>query len=214
MSDLKIKVCGMTLPTNIYEVSTLRPDYIGYIFYSRSLRYVGKNPDADLFADIPAQIQKVAVFVNEHYNRMLDITGKFGFEVVQLHGMESPEICKALRRQGKRVIKVFPGDQISNERLLKEYHEFTDYFLFDTPTHKHGGSGRKFDWSVLDQLKTQKPFFLSGGIGPEDADKILSLHNEYLIGVDINSRFEHEPGIKDPKKLSIFFKHIRDEEQG
>lgn len=204
----------MTLPPNVSEVSILSPDYLGYIFYSRSLRYVGKYPDPDLFNAIPAKIQKVAVFVNEQYNKMLDITGKFGFEVIQLHGMESPEICKSLRRQGKIVIKVFPGDQLANERLLNEYLEVTDYFLFDTPTHKHGGSGRKFDWSVLDQLKTQKPFFLSGGIAPEDADKILSLKSDHLFGVDINSRFESEPGIKDPKKLSLFFKHLRNEDQG
>ena len=209
MEQLKCKVCGMTDPKNVEEVAKHQPDYLGFIFYTRSVRYVGKKPDAALFSAVPPGINKTAVFVNEYLERMIDLTGKHGINTVQLHGMESPEVCKALRLHGKTVIKVFPGDQVGNSKLLKDYEGVADFFLFDTPVRSHGGSGRKFDWDKLDQCCSRKKYFLSGGISPEDASHVRKLDKKGLYAVDINSRFETEPGIKDPALVGNFIKTLR-----
>ena len=211
MEPLKCKVCGITDPKNAEEVGALRPDYMGFIFYPRSLRYVGNQPDPALFSAVPGGIAKTAVFVNEYYERMIDVTGKFGIHYIQLHGMESPETCTALRSHGLKVIKVFPGDQVHNTRLLKDYEEAADYFLFDTPAKSHGGSGRKFDWSRLDECKCRKRFFLSGGIAVDDAEQLRQLDLKGLFAVDINSRFETVPGVKDPVLVGDFIKRLRNE---
>lgn len=209
MADLRIKVCGMTDRKNVELISRLNPDYMGFIFYPKSVRYVGKNPDPGLFREVPGSTARTAVFVNEYYERILEITNRYGIEVVQLHGMESPETCKSLKLHGKTVIKVFPGDQLSNIQQMESYDSSADYFLFDTPVMTKGGSGRKFDWSNLDELHSGKKFFLSGGISVEDADRILALNYKNFWGIDINSRFETEPGIKDFQLVAEFIKKIR-----
>jgi phosphoribosylanthranilate isomerase len=211
MNDLKVKVCGMTDPENVQEVCKYRPDYMGFIFYHRSVRYVGSKPDPELFLAVPRGVRKTAVFVNEHYEKMIELTGKYGIEVLQLHGMESPETCRALRIHGKTVIKVFPGDQLENERLLSDYSGAADYFLFDTPVKSHGGSGRKFDWSALNRLSSDVSFFLSGGITRSDTELIKDIELPSFYAVDINSRFETEPGIKDPELVGDFINEIRDD---
>lgn len=210
MDKIKIKVCGMTDPANVREVCKYQPDYIGYIFYKRSVRYVGDAPDPGLFSDVPGGVGKTAVFVNEYYERMIDITGRYGINNIQLHGMESPETCRTLRIHGKTVIKVFPGNEVQNRRLLSDYADVVDYFLFDSPVRSYGGSGRKFDWSVLSGLKTDVEFFLSGGVAPEDTELIKAIDLPTLYGIDINSRFETEPGLKDPLMVGDFLKAMRD----
>lgn len=209
MDQLKCKVCGLTDPQNVAEVGAQLPDYMGFIFYPRSLRYVGHHPDPNLFSAVPDGVEKTAVFVNEYYERMIDITGKFGIRTIQLHGMESPEICNSLRSHGFTVIKVFPGDQLDNFRLLKDYEMVADYFLFDTPTRSHGGSGRKFDWTKLENCRSPKQFFLSGGISIDDAAHIRSLDLKGLYAADINSRFETAPGVKDPELVGDFINALR-----
>lgn len=211
MEPLKCKVCGITDPKNAGEVGVHQPDYMGFIFYPRSLRYVGKKPDPALFSAVPEKTEKTAVFVNEYYERMIEVTGKYGIGHVQLHGMESPETCTALRSHGLKVIKVFPGDQLENIRLLKDYEEAADYFLFDTPVKSHGGSGRKFDWSGLNKFSSPKRFFLSGGISADDAEQLRGLDMKGLFAVDINSRFETTPGVKDPALVGNFIKSLRNE---
>lgn len=207
----KIKICGMTDPGNVEAICLLQPDFLGYIFYSRSLRFVGKDPDPAIFSNVPGSIERVAVFVNEHLERMIEIMARYHIHMVQLHGMEPPETCAALKSIGKKVIKVFPADQADNASLMEQYSRCSDYFLFDTPVKTYGGSGRKFDWDVLKKLDTKKPFFLSGGIGVKDAGVIKSLSIPKMHAVDINSRFETEPGIKDIKKVEEFIKSVRDE---
>jgi phosphoribosylanthranilate isomerase len=210
MEQFKIKVCGMTNPSNVGEVCKHHPDYIGFIFYKRSVRYVGEVPDPALFSVVPSGVGKTAVFVNEYYERMLDITGKYDIPNIQLHGMESPEICRTLRMHGKTVIKVIPGNEVQNRKLLSDYVDVVDYFLFDSPVRSYGGSGRKFDWSVLSGLKTEVGFFLSGGVAPEDIALIKAIDLPTLYGIDINSRFETEPGLKDPVMVGDFLKAMRD----
>lgn len=211
MKDLKIKICGMTEAANVAEISGLHPDYLGYIFYTRSLRYVGDKPDPAIFEIVPPGTRKVAVFVNEYLERMIEITTKYGIDMIQLHGMEPPETCKTLKSHGISVIKVFPGDQISRRSLISEYERCSDFFLYDTPVKTYGGSGRKFDWKKLDELVSRKPFFLSGGIEQNDAAKLMSMKLEGFYAADINSRFEIEPGIKDPKLVSKFIREVRHE---
>jgi phosphoribosylanthranilate isomerase len=209
LKELKIKVCGMTTLSNVKEICALSPDYLGYIFYSKSVRYVGEDPNPEIFSTVPDSIVKTAVFVNEYYERMIEAIEKFGISAVQLHGMESPEMCRLLKSKGLTVIKVIPGDQLGNEMLLNNYMQEVDYFLFDTPISSYGGSGRKFDWSKLVKLKSSVPYFLSGGIGIEDADKLKSLESPGIYALDINSRFESEPGIKNPVMVKKFINEIR-----
>lgn len=212
MESLKIKVCGMTNLSNVEELCALKPDYLGYIFYPKSVRYVGENPEPEIFSVVPNSIRKTAVFVNEYYDRMIEITGKYGIDTVQLHGMESPEVCKSLRYSGLTVIKVIPGDQIGNEKLLRGYSNAVDFFLFDTPIISFGGSGRKFDWSKLDEVTSNIKFFLSGGISVEDAAQLKSINSPALYAVDINSRFETAPGIKNPETVMKFINQMRNGE--
>jgi phosphoribosylanthranilate isomerase len=209
MDHLKCKVCGMTDPQNAEEVSMHLPDYLGFIFYPRSVRYVGNHPDPALFSVVPEGVEKTAVFVNEYYERMIEISSKYEINALQLHGMESPETCKSLRLHGITVIKVFPGDQLDNVKLLRDYEGVADYFLFDTPVRSHGGSGRKFDWSMLERYSPRKRFFLSGGISADDAGHLKELNMKGLYAVDINSRFETAPGVKDPGMVGRFIKTLR-----
>lgn len=211
MDKLRIKVCGMTDVSNVEDLCSLSPDYLGYIFYSRSLRYVGDDPDPDLFQIVPSSIRKTAVFVNEKYERIVEIARKYEIDHIQLHGMESPEMCRLLRSSGRTIIKAIPGDQLENDMLINKYAAVSDYLLLDTPVITYGGSGKKFDWSKLSGLKAPIDFFLSGGIAVEDAAKIKALSYENLFAVDINSRFETEPGIKNPELVSLFIKRIRNE---
>jgi phosphoribosylanthranilate isomerase len=213
MNNLRIKVCGMTDPFNVEAICKYTPDYIGFIFYSKSVRYVGKNPDPQLFKVAPPTVLKAAVFVNEYYERIIDITGRYGIDVVQLHGMESPEVCNMLKLKGKTVVKVIPGDQVANKKLLLDYRNCIDYFLFDTPVLSYGGSGRKFNWDVLYDLETDVNFFLSGGITADDSDLLSALDISSFFAVDINSRFETDPGIKDPSLVGNFIKKIRNEKE-
>lgn len=203
----------MTDPQNVAEVSAYLPDYLGFIFYPRSLRYVGRNPDPALFSMVPEGVEKTAVFVNEYYERMIEVIEKYGIRTVQLHGMESPETCKSLRLHGTTVIKVFPGDQLENYKLLRDYEGVADYFLFDTPVRSHGGSGRKFDWSRLEKYSPRKRFFLSGGISADDAEHVKVLDLKGLFAVDINSRFETVPGIKHPELVGGFINTLRNGKQ-
>jgi phosphoribosylanthranilate isomerase len=162
---------------------------------------------------VPDEITKVGVFVNEDYEKMLELIDAYKIQGIQLHGSESPEICKALKSQGKTVIKVFPGTQLLKIEILEAYEKYVDYFLFDTPVQSYGGSGRKFDWSILQKIALKKKFFLSGGISLEDHFQLKKINNTSLYAVDINSRFELSPGIKNPFDVSEFLNKIRNDEE-
>ncbi|MEA3461337.1 MAG: phosphoribosylanthranilate isomerase [Bacteroidota bacterium] len=204
---LQIKVCGMRDPHNLEEVCDLTPEYVGFIFYERSGRFVGKNPDPALF-NIPGPgIRKVGVFVDEELKQVRKAIENHGLDLVQLHGKESVEYCRSLSGVPVDVIKVLdpPGTDMDPE----EYMEVADLLLFDSAGAGSGGTGRKFDWSLLDELKSSVPFLLSGGIGPGDAAPVRALGLEGLIGVDVNSRFELLPGMKDVESLKEFITEIR-----
>ena len=201
-----IKVCGMREAENILEVEQLRVDWMGFIFYPRSPRFVKEVPSY-----LPMKAKRVGVFVNEEPPVIFERARQFGLDMIQLHGNESHSLCQALFDNNLKVIKAFsiePGKPFPNEKV-ERYEGYCDYFLFDTQTVLHGGSGRKFDWQILADYKGATPFLLSGGISPEDVEAIKSFKHPRWAGVDLNSRFESSPAIKDVSLLKKFIKNIR-----
>jgi phosphoribosylanthranilate isomerase len=201
-----IKVCGMREEENIRDLILIKPSLIGLILFPGSSRFV-KDPQklADIFSE-ERSFQLVGVFVNEQKSRILELHKLLNFDLIQLHGQESPSFCEDLKSMGLKIIKVFGIDCEEDFSRTAPYANSSDFFLFDTLTSTHGGSGRKFDWSLLDSYKGKVPFFLSGGIGPEDKPAI---DHPCFAGIDLNSRFEVSPGLKDIDLLSRYFKNIR-----
>ncbi|HPF52331.1 MAG TPA: phosphoribosylanthranilate isomerase [Draconibacterium sp.] len=204
--NLIIKVCGMKFTENRERVEQLPVDLLGYIFYAPSKRFVGEQPDAGLFN---SALPKVGVFVDENAFEIMGLAKNFGFEYIQLHGKENPKTCQILKNQGLKVLKAFSVDENFNFNTTQPFEGVTDYFLFDTKTKLHGGSGEKFDWSVLKKYSGKTPFLLSGGISPDDAESVLQLNHPMLAGVDLNSGFEEEPGRKSIEQLNYFINELK-----
>lgn len=194
---MKIKICGLKNSENIRQVSEANPDYMGFIFYPKSPRYVGLKFSKNTLETIPKRIVKTAVFVNESVENIMKIVKNYGFEAVQLHGNETPEMCKQLKEQKLTVFKTFAIEENFDFKTLIPYQTHCDYFLFDTKTPAFGGSGKSFDWILLLQYPLETPFFLSGGLGVENLEAILKLKHEKLYGLDFNSKLEKAPGLKD-----------------
>ena len=207
--SLVIKICGMCEPENMLEVANLKPDLMGFIFYPASPRYADKILNPEIFTKFPAGIRKVGVFVNAGFDEITESIHKYSLDLVQLHGDESPETCRRLSEADINVIKSFNIKDSTNLKLCAKYIPYTDYFLFDASTSKYGGSGCKFDWKSLDKYNLGQPFFLSGGIAPGDVNKIMEIINPAFYGIDLNSRFEVKPGLKDIKILNKFVCDIR-----
>ncbi|MBX9852009.1 MAG: phosphoribosylanthranilate isomerase [Cytophagaceae bacterium] len=200
---MKIKVCGMKYGPNIKEVSALKPDYMGFIFYSSSKRFVGNDLNEQQLKELNG-IEKVGVFVNASVSEVLTTAKKFGFKTVQLHGDETPEYCKEIKSAGLKIIKAIQINDEFDFNTLKEYEQFCDFFLFDTKSEGYGGTGKKFNWEVLKKYNNKVPFFLSGGIDLEDIEEIKKMKGLNIHAIDINSKFEIKPGEKDYKKIQTF----------
>jgi phosphoribosylanthranilate isomerase len=200
---MKIKVCGMRDPANIDAVTALQHDYMGFIFYPQSPRYIGETEK-----NLSKNIVKTGVFVNESIDKVHEVINKHDLDAVQLHGAESPEFCSTFQDRVK-VIKAFGVDKDFDFHQLQQYTGSVDYFLFDTKTAKHGGSGQSFDWSLLELYKLDIPFFLSGGLSLENLEEVRAIKHPQFYGVDLNSRFEIEPGLKDVNKLKTAFEILR-----
>jgi phosphoribosylanthranilate isomerase len=205
---LRIKVCGMKFTENRQQVEKLDVDFLGFIFYAPSKRYIGETPAPGLFQ---SNKPKVGVFVDENAFEIMGLAKNLGFEWVQLHGKENPKTCLMLKRQGLKIIKVFNVDEDFDFSSTKPYEKVSNFFLFDTKTNKHGGSGSKFNWEILDKYEGHIPFFLSGGIAPDDAEAIKKINHPKLTGVDLNSGFEDEPGVKNIEKLKEFIEKIKND---
>ena len=200
MSELKLKVCGMRDIKNIQGLVAIEPDFIGFIFYHKSPRYVGEMDDNFIMC-IPSGIHKVGVFVNEAIEKIVDLANKYGLEYIQLHGDEDLKFVQQLKQKGLKIIRVFRVmDTIPF--VAKKYEGIADYFLFDTASINYGGSGRHFDWDILRNYNLKIPFLLSGGVQLEDIPKIRAMKIEKLVGIDVNSRFETKPAMKDLKKIA------------
>jgi phosphoribosylanthranilate isomerase len=211
---MKIKVCGMRQQGNIEKVVALQPNFIGFIFYEKSPRFVGEELDEEYIRSIPQGIKKVGVFVNSNPGHILNMVKKYDLQYVQLHGNEMPDICRSIRQKGVSVIKAFSIDEKFNFAMLNNYKSFCDLFLFDTKGDNPGGNGTTFDWKLLSKYDNEKPFLLSGGIDLENIEEIISLSKTLPIyGIDVNSKFETEPGIKDIAKLEELFSLVRVKEQ-
>ncbi len=206
---MKIKVCGMRDKENIQALLELNPDYIGFIFFERSMRYVGEHFNPAITGIIPPGIKKTGVFVNADPEYINQIINQHRLDYVQLHGNETPEYCKNLANSGIQVIKAFGVDDEFSFSGMAEYIDHCRYFLFDTKAPFVGASGKKFNWKVLDSYTHSTSFFLSGGIGPDDAGEIEGLNHLNIHALDINSRFELRPGYKNIDMIKQFIEKIR-----
>ena len=206
MKNIKLKICGMKYPENIKEISTLNPDYLGFIFWEKSSR----NMNLETIPEIPRSIKKVGVFVNASINEINEKIKFFQLDIVQLHGNESVTYCKNVKKLGVEVIKVLSIGDKFDFATIKEYVLFVDYFLFDTKGKLPGGNGITFDWNVLENYHFNIPYFLSGGIGITEIDGLKeflkSSAAKKCYGIDVNSRFEKKPGTKNKIKLQKFKK--------
>jgi len=207
MSIKPIKICGITQQQNMLEVASLRPSYLGFIFYASSPRDVSEKIDRLRVNELSASIKKVAVVVNKPFDEVTGLVEKHGFDLVQLHGKETPQYCQEMRKIVK-VIKTFPVyDELPAG--LDDYTGVCDYFLFDTKTDRPGGSGKSFGHDLLNGYKGPAPFFLSGGLGPDFDLNSPVMKHPMLHALDINSRFESKPGIKNFALIEQFIEKWR-----
>jgi phosphoribosylanthranilate isomerase len=201
---MRLKVCGMKYQDNIEHVAALQPDYLGFIFHEKSIRNFGEN----FMPQIPHSIKKTGVFVDAEINQVIDKINFYHLHAVQLHGHESPEYCKQLKAYNIEIIKAFSIDNQFNFDELKPYEIVCDYFLFDTKGKLPGGNGYTFDWTILNQYPSTKPFFLSGGISINEVESLSSFlqkpESKYCYAIDVNSQFEIEAGLKDIELLKTF----------
>ena len=200
---MKLKVCGMKFSENISEIESLKPDFMGFIFYKKSKRFF--NESKLILND---KINRVGVFVNQEINEVIDNIKKYKLDYVQLHGEEDVRYCLSIKSICK-VIKVFKIDDTFNFDKVKKFENVSDYYLFDTKTNLHGGSGKKFNWEILKNYNSKKYFFLSGGISENDIDEIKKIRKIYpIIGIDINSKFELPNLKKDRAKIKSLIDKI------
>ena len=206
---MKIKICGLKFESNILGLSKLEPDYMGFIFWEKSKRLViGSTPNLS-----QTKIKKTGVFVNADFEKIKDKVRIHKLEAIQLHGLESPEFCEKIKNLGVEIIKAFSIDENFNFNILEKYELFSDYFLFDTKGKSPGGNGISFDWEILRNYKYEKKFFLSGGIGIESINAIKKIKNLSLplFCLDINSRFELNPGEKNIELIKSFKNSLENE---
>ena len=194
-----IKVCGITDQDQLDQISEF-VDMTGMIFYPRSPRFLAKYIEGSASC-------RVGVFVNETEEAIRKVADEHKLDVIQLHGSESPELCAKLTADF-RVIKAFGIGETFDFEALNDFKN-VDQFLFDTQTKEHGGSGRQFNWQLLDKYVLDIPFLLSGGIGPEHSSEVMNFSHPQFAGIDLNSKFEIQPGIKDIQKLKDFTNEIR-----
>ena len=194
---MRLKVCGMRDSHNIRQLLALKPDYMGFIFYEKSPRNVGELLDAELLQSFPASTQKVGVFVNSSIEYVKEQVRKYGLDMVQLHGDESVDYVAELYAIGIRVMKVFSVGDSFDFSVLGKYNPFVEFFLFDTKGKERGGTGKTFDWDLLKGYNLEVPFFLSGGLDLENINELDQLEGLPVHALDVNSRFELEPALKD-----------------
>ena len=207
METLKVKVCGLNKKQNILDVIAAGADLIGLIFFDKSPRSVEKG-DVDKSFIRELSIKKVGVFVNATEDQVVEIALNYQLDFLQLHGDESPQLCKNLKERGYKILKAVSVFTESDLNQISDYEDKIDYFLFDTKGKNRGGNGVKFDWDILRNYSLKTPFLLSGGISLEDASAVSSLDLHKLEGVDINSGFESSPGNKKIEEVRAFIENV------
>ena len=194
----------MKYSENIRQLDKTGIDMMGFIFHEKSPRHVSEKPEY-----LPVNTLRVGVFVDKDVNYILSKSREFHLDIVQLHGKESPETCAYLRKNNLEVIKAFHVEDVDADVITSPYSGLCKFFLFDTPCREHGGSGKKFNWKLLDYYHGDTPFLLSGGLNPDSLTELKSFKHPKWAGVDLNSGFELSPGLKDIESLSIFTRTIK-----
>ncbi|HOS85357.1 MAG TPA: phosphoribosylanthranilate isomerase [Bacteroidales bacterium] len=205
---IKIRVCGMRDPQNIQDIVQCNIDILGFIFYEQSQRFVGHDFSPQLLLDCGKQT--AGVFVNQSVEYVVQKQQTYGLDYLQIHGNESVEYCRQLYEITQAyIVKAFLIDEHFSDSILEEYAPYCHYFLFDTKTTMYGGSGQKFDWNILRTMNISKPFFLSGGITPQDTDILSRIQHPKLYCIDINSKFEIRPAYKNVEVVRYFVTSIQ-----
>lgn len=204
-----IKVCGMKHPENMHNVAAAEPDMLGFIFYDGTPRYMADHLTPDDLKTLSPKIIKTGVFVNESVDKILRTVEHYGLNAVQLHGDESPELCKIISHTGFPVFKAFRISDDFSFESTEAYALSCRFFIFDAFGKKYGGNGTQFNWEKLKTYDGQTPFLLSGGIEPGDAENLKRVKHPHLAGFDINSKFESEPGLKDIEAVKSFITTLR-----
>jgi phosphoribosylanthranilate isomerase len=194
---MRIKICGMREAGNLWAVADLSPDFLGFIFYAKSSRYMRETLDPAQVRSLPASIAKVGVFVDASLAEVQATAATYLLDYIQLHGHETPEYCQQARDSGLHIIKAFAVGETFDFASLAEYEASCDFFLFDTKGALPGGNGTTFDWQILADYTGLVPFLLSGGLGPDNLTALLDFHHPQLYGFDFNSHLETAPGLKD-----------------
>ena len=192
---------------NILDLAELQPDFMGLIFYDKSPRFVDNGGDIKFIKNL--DLKKVGVFVNASFEDIKSKIKEYKLDFVQLHGNESPEFCKQLQKLGVGIFKAFSVDSTFDFGKTEAFEDKVDYFLFDTKGDGYGGHGKSFDWTLLKKYNQKVPFLLAGGVSLDNLDAVLELKDLNLAGVDVNSKFETSPGLKDISALKILFEKIR-----
>lgn len=206
---MKIKICGIQNRENLQQIVALEPDYLGFIFYPKSKRYVLPHLVEEDFKSVPSSIKKIGVFVNESSSNIQGYVEKYNLDGIQFHGDETPEEVAVFKNAGLEIFKAFGLNDDFNFSQLEKYEEVVDHFLFDTQSPQYGGTGIQFNWKILENFTSQKSFLLSGGIGIEELEEVLTLSNWPIHAVDLNSRLEISPGMKDIDKVKNAIKIVR-----
>ncbi len=210
---MRVKVCGMTNIDQVKALDELGVEFCGFIFYPKSPRYIFKHVPSTEIKKLKGNINKVGVFVNAYTDEIVRIVDDCGLYLVQLHGDETPRECEKISSYVTTIKAFRLGNDDNILWKIKDYLDVVDMFMFDTEGAGYGGTGTKFDWTKLMGLDIKKPFFLSGGIQPEDYEKILEFRMDSvgkdLFAVDINSKFEITSGIKDIKMVNSFVNNIK-----
>src|ERR1700754_3219689 len=210
---MRVKVCGMTELEQVRQLDAMGVDFAGFIFYPKSPRYVVRHLTGEHLKKAKLRLGKVGVFVNADYDEVMKQVDSYGLDMVQLHGDETPRFCEQLSNY-ITVIKVFRlGEDDPIDWIIRPYQDSCDMFLFDTEGVGYGGTGKKFNWETLKPAHIDKLYFLSGGIEPTDVDRLKAFEKESiarkLFAIDVNSKFEISPGVKDLKKIKAFLDNIK-----
>lgn len=217
---MQVKVCGMREPANIEAVLQLPIDYMGFIFYPKSSRFVGQTNLSEWVhnnLDKFGNVKRVGVFVNAEFEAILNAVHDFQLDYVQLHGNESAEYCQEIKTywditsmRSAQLIKAFSVDENFDFQQTRAYERFCSLFIFDTKASgdKYGGTGKQFNWELMEQYEGMISYLLSGGIGEGDAEAIRQLNFKQMVGVDINSQFESSPAFKDVPKIQSFLNEL------
>jgi phosphoribosylanthranilate isomerase len=210
---MNIKICGITQLKQLQQLDALEIDFAGLNFYKGSPRFIGDKISKEEIKEADFDIKKVGVFVDAGYDQIMKAVDDYNLDIVQLHGNEDPELCNDLS-EDIEVIKAFridPTVDTDIDKMVEQYDEVCDYYLFDTGGQKEplGGTGKQFDWNILLKAKIEKPFFLGGGISPDDVSKIKAFDHPDFFAIDLNSKFETAPGMKDIVKLLKFVKELK-----